>query len=156
MFAPGQNQLLANLSLLLFFKDLSIVRFYDFKKNFRGMCFTVQLSKIILHCRLSQTALLLYHIVSCLSRTFFNFFLKLFLFLSRSNFDILSHPTGCCQELFYFFLTALWALWDLSDATPIGYHRCLDLSISFYYFSCNLFIRVNHYISDSFLMFIKR
>ena len=37
---------LANLSLLLFFKDLSIVRFYDFKKNFRGMCFTVQLSKI--------------------------------------------------------------------------------------------------------------
>lgn len=102
MFAPGQNQLLANLSLLLFFKDLSIVRFYDFKKNFRGMCFTVQLSKIILHCRLSQTALLLYHIVSCLSRTFFNFFLKLFLFLSRSNFDILSHPTGCCQELFSF------------------------------------------------------
>ena len=47
MFAPGQNQLLANLSLLLFFKDLSIVRFYDFKKNFRGMCFTVQLSKIV-------------------------------------------------------------------------------------------------------------
>ena len=44
MFAPGQNQPLANLSLLLFFKDLSIVRFYDFKKNFRGMCFTVQLS----------------------------------------------------------------------------------------------------------------
>ena len=74
MFAPGQNQLLANLSLLLFFKDLSIVRFYDFKKNFRGMCFTVQLSKIILHCRLSQTALLLYHVVFCLSRTFFNFF----------------------------------------------------------------------------------
>ena len=109
MFAPGQNQLLANLSLLLFFKDLSIVRFYDFKKNFRGMCFTVQLSKIILHCRLSQTALLLYHIVSCLSRTFFNFFLKLFLFLSRSNFDILSHPTGCCQELFSFLFLQLFA-----------------------------------------------
>lgn len=101
MFAPGQNQLLANLSLLLFFKDLSIVRFYDFKKNFRGMCFTVQLSKIILHCRLSQTALLLYHVVSCLSRSF-STFLKLFLFLSCSNFDILSHPTGCCQELFSF------------------------------------------------------
>ena len=29
-------------------------------------------------------------------------FLKLFLFLSRSNFDILSHPIGCCQELFSF------------------------------------------------------
>ena len=79
-FAPGQNQLLANLSLLLFFKDLSIVRFYDFKKNFRGMCFTVQLSKIVLHCRLSQTALLLYHVVSCLSRTFFNFFWSCFCF----------------------------------------------------------------------------
>ena len=106
MFAPGQNQLLANLSLLLFFKDLSIVRFYDFKKNFRGMCFTVQLSKIVLHCRLSQTAFLLYHVASCLSRTF-STFLKLFLFLSCSNFDILSHPTGCCQELFHFFFTAL-------------------------------------------------
>lgn len=35
----------------------------------------------------------------------FSTFLKLFLFLSCSNFDILSHPTGCCQELFYFFLT---------------------------------------------------
>ena len=106
MFAPGQNQLLANLSLLLFFKDLSIVRFYDFKKNFRGMCFTVQLSKIVSLCRLSQTALLLYHVVSCLSRTF-STFLKLFLLLSCSNFDILSHPTGCCQELFHFFFTAL-------------------------------------------------
>ena len=32
----------------------------------------------------------------------FSTFLKLFLFLSCSNFDILSHPTGCCQELFSF------------------------------------------------------
>ena len=123
MFAPGQNQLLANLSLLLFFKDLSIVRFYDFKKNFRGMCFTVQLSKIIfLLCRLSQTAFLLYHVVSCLSRTFFNFFLKLFLFLSRSNFDILSHPTGCCQELFSFlfdsFVISARSLRRNSDRIP--------------------------------------
>ena len=54
-----------------------------------------------LHCRLSQTALLLYHVVSCLSRTFFNV-LKLFLFLPCSNSVILSHPTGCCQELFSF------------------------------------------------------
>ena len=122
MFAPGQNQLLANLSLLLFFKDLSIVRFYDFKKNFRGMCFTVQLSKIILHCRLSQTALLLYHVVSCLSRTFFNF-LELFLFLSCSNFDILSHPTGYCQELFSFlfdsFVISARSLRCNSDRIPL-------------------------------------
>ena len=121
MFAPGQNQLLANLSLLLFFKDLSIVRFYDFKKNFRGMCFTVQLSKIVLLCRLSQTALLLYYVVYCLSRTFFNF-LELFLFLSCSNFDILSHPTGCCQELFSFlfdsFVISVRSLRRNSDRIP--------------------------------------
>ena len=121
MFAPGQNQLLANLSLLLFFKDLSIVRFYDFKKNFRGMCFTVQLSKIVLLCRLSQTAVLLYHVVFRLSRTFFNF-LKLFLFLSRSNFDILSHPTGCCQELFLFlfdsFVISVRSFRRSSDRIP--------------------------------------
>ena len=91
-FAPGQNQLLANLSLLLFFKDLSIVRFYDFKKNFRGMCFTVQLSKIVLHCRLSQTALLLYHVVSCLSRTFFNFFRSRFMFSTYQQ-QLLHHIT---------------------------------------------------------------
>ena len=132
MFAPGQNQLLANLSLLLFFKDLSIVRFYDFKKNFRGMCFTVQLSKIILHCRLSQTALLLYHVVFCLSRTFFQLFstfLKLFLFLSCSNFDILSHPTGCCQELFHFFFYS-----SLLDATRLCYHKSFQMSRTFFHF----------------------
>ena len=100
MFAPGQNQLLANLSLLLFFKDLSIVRFYDFKKNFRGMCFTVQLSKIIfLLCRLSQTASLLYHVVFRLSRSF-STFLELFLFLSCGNFGSISYLPLSCQELF--------------------------------------------------------
>ena len=128
MFAPGQNQLLANLSLLLFFKDLSIVRFYDFKKNFRGMCFTVQLSKIVLLCHLSQTALLLYHVVSCLSRTF-STFLKLFLFLSCSNFDILSHPTGCCQELFSFLFYN-----SLSDATRLYYHESFQMSRTFFHF----------------------
>ena len=148
MFAPGQNQLLANLSLLLFFKDLSIVRFYDFKKNFRGMCFTVQLSKIILHCRLSQTALLLYHVVSCLSRTF-STFLKLFLFLSRSNFDILSHPTGCCQELFSFlfdsFVISVRSLRRNSDRIP----PLPGFVNNFFNFSYNLFIHVFYYISDT-------
>ena len=81
----------------------------------------------------------------------FSTFLKLFLFLSCSNSDILSHPTGCCQELFYFFLTALWSLWDLSDATLIEYHRWQDLSISFLNFSYNLFIRVIYHISCIYL-----
>ena len=150
MFAPGQNQLLANLSLLLFFKDLSIVRFYDFKKNFRGMCFTVQLSKIVLLCRLSQTALLLYHVVSCLSRTFLTF-LKLFLFLSCSNFDILSHPTGCCQELFSFlfdsFVISARSLRRNFDRIP----PLPGFVNNFFNFSYNLFIHVFYYISDTWL-----
>ena len=80
MFAPGQNQLLANLSLLLFFKDLSIVRFYDFKKNFRGMCFTVQLSKIGFALPFVSNS---FAIISCRFlpvKNFFQLFLKLFCF----------------------------------------------------------------------------
>ena len=107
MFVPGQNQLLANLSLLLFFKDLSIVRFYDFKKNFRGMCFTVQLSKIVFRIAVCLKQLCYYIMLFPACQELFSTFLKLFLFLSCSNFDILSHPTGCCQELFHFFFTAL-------------------------------------------------
>ena len=123
MFAPGQNQLLANLSLLLFFKDLSIVRFYDFKKNFRGMCFTVQLSKIgfcIAVC-LKQLCYYIMSFPAC--QELFSTFLKLFLFLSCSNFDILSHPTGCCQELFSFlfdsFVISARSLRRNSDMIPL-------------------------------------
>ena len=156
MFAPGQNQLLANLSLLLFLRIFRSFVFMILKRTFEECVslFSYQRSVFALPFVSNSFA-----IISCCFlpvKNFFQLFLKLFLFLSCSNFDILSHPTGCCQVFFHFFLTALWSLWDLSDATLIGYHRCLDLSISFYYFSCNLFIRVNHYISDSFLMFIKR
>ena len=122
MFAPGQNQLLANLSLLLFFKDLSIVRFYDFKKNFRGMCFTVQLSKIGFALPFVSNS---FAIISCCFlpvKKFFQLFLKLFLFLSCSNFDILSHPISCCQELFSFlfdsFVISVRSLRRNSDRIP--------------------------------------
>ena len=50
-------------------------------------------------------------IISCcflLVKKFFQLFLKLFLFLSCSNFDILSHPPGCCQELFSFLFTTFF------------------------------------------------
>ena len=129
MFAPGQNQLLANLSLLLFFKDLSIVRFYDFKKNFRGMCFTVQLSKIGFALPFVSNS---FAIISCRFlpvKNFFSTFLKLFLFLSCSNFDILSHPTGCCQELFSFLFYS-----SLSDATRLCYHESFQMSRTFFHF----------------------
>ena len=107
MFAPGQNQLLANLSLLLFFKDLSIVRFYDFKKNFRGMCFTVQLSKIVFCFAVCLKQLCYYIMLFPACQELFSTFSKLFLFLSCSNFDILSHLTNCCQELFSFLFSPL-------------------------------------------------
>ena len=122
MFAPGQNQLLANLSLLLFFKDLSIVRFYDFKKNFRGMCFTVQLSKIVFRFAVCLKQLCYYIMLFPACQELFSTFLKLFLFLSCSNFDILSHPTSCCQELFSFLLsspvTSVRSLRRNSDRIP--------------------------------------
>ena len=70
------------------------------------MCFTVQLSKIGFALPFVSNS---FAIISCRFlpvKNFFNFF-EVVLLLSCSNFDILSHPTGCCQELFYFFLTAL-------------------------------------------------
>lgn len=122
MFAPGQNQLLANLSLLLFFKDLSIVRFYDFKKNFRGMCFTVQLSKIVFCFAVCLKQLCYYIMLFSACQEVFSTFLKLFLFLSCSSSDILSHPTGCCQELFSFlfdsFVISVRSLRRNSDRIP--------------------------------------
>ena len=114
MFAPGQNQLLANLSLLLFFKDLSIVRFYDFKKNFRGMCFTVQLSKIGFALPFVSNS---FAIISCRFLPVKNFF-QLF------------------SKSFYVF--------DLSAATFTSYHNSLYIVKNFFHFfdsivfvSCN-------------------
>ena len=115
------------------------------------MCFTVQLSKIIFRIAICLKQLCYYSMLFPACQEVFSTFLKLFLFLSCSNFDILSHPTGCCQEFFHFFLTALWSLWDLSDATLIGYHRWQDLSTSFLNFSYNLFIRVIYHISCIYL-----
>ena len=149
MFAPGQNQLLANLSLLLFFKDLSIVRFYDFKKNFRGMCFTVQLSKIGFRIAVCLKQLCYYIMLFSACQEVFSTFLKLFLFLSCSNSDILSHPTGCCQELFSFlfdsFVTSVRSLRRNSDRIP----PLPGFVNTFFNFSYNLFIHVFYYISDT-------
>ena len=73
-FAPGQNQLLANLSLLLFLRIFRSFVFMILKRTFEECVSLFSYQRSVLHCRLSQTALLLYHVVSCLSRTFFNFF----------------------------------------------------------------------------------
>ena len=148
MFAPGQNQLLANLSLLLFLRIFRSFVFMILKRTFEECVSLFSYQRSVLHCRLSQTALLLYHVVSCLSRTF-STFLKLFLFLSCSNFDILSHPTGCCQELFSFlfdsFVTSVRSLRRNFDRIP----PLPGFVNTFFNFSYNLFIHVFYYISDT-------
>ena len=98
MFAPGQNQLLANLSLLLFFKDLSIVRFYDFKKNFRGMCFTVQLSKIGFALPFVSNS---FAIISCRFLPVKNFFISFFTALCQTQLVYVITSLFRCQELFF-------------------------------------------------------
>ena len=128
MFAPGQNQLLANLSLLLFFKDISIVRFYDFKKNFRGMCFTVQLSKIIF-CIAVCLKQLCYYIMlfSACQEVFSTFFEVIFNFsthqrqlrylitthfiLSRTFF--ISFFIALCQTQLVYVITSLFRCQEL-------------------------------------------
>ncbi len=122
MFAPGQNQLLANLSLLLFLRIFRSFVFMILKRTFEECVSLFSYQRSVLHCCLSQTALLLYHVIFCLSRTF-STFLKLFLFLSCSNSDILSHPTSCCQELFSFlfdsFVISARSLRRNSDRIPL-------------------------------------
>ena len=102
MFVPGQNQLLANLSLLLFLRIFRSFVFMISKRTFEECVslFSYQRSFFALPFVSNSFA-----IISCcflLVKKFFQLFLKLFLFLSCSNSDILSHPTGCCQELFSF------------------------------------------------------
>ena len=71
------------------------------------MCFTVQLSKIIFRIAVCLKQLCYYIMLFSACQEVFSTFLKLFLFLSCSNFDMLSHPSGFVKNFFYFFLTAL-------------------------------------------------
>ena len=122
MFAPGQNQLLANLSLLLFLRIFRSFVFMILKRTFEECVslFSYQRSFFALPFVSNSFA-----IISCCFlpvKNFFQLFLKLFLFLSCSNFDILSHPTSCCQELFSFLLsspvTSVRSLRRNSDRIP--------------------------------------
>ena len=88
---PGSNSL--NKCLLqVKINSWLIYPFYCFLRIFRSFVFMIlkrtfeecvslfSYQRSVLHCRLSQTALPLYHVVSCLSRTFFNFFWSCFCF----------------------------------------------------------------------------
>ena len=128
MFAPGQNQLLANLSLLLFLRIFRSFVFMILKRTFeecvslfsyqRSFCFAICLKQLCYYIMLFPAC-----------QELFQLFLKLFLFLSCSNFDILSHPTGCCQELFSFLFYN-----SLSDATRLYYHESFQMSRTFFHF----------------------
>ena len=137
MFVPGQNQLLANLSLLLFLRIFRSFVFMILKRTFEECVslFSYQRSFFALPFVSNSFA-----IISCRFlpvKNFFQLFLKLFLFLSCSNFDILSHPTGCCQELFSFlfdsFVISVRSLRRNSDRIPL-YTWFVNS-----YFSCFLF-----------------
>ena len=122
MFVPGQNQLLANLSLLLFLRIFRSFVFMILKRTFEECVslFSYQRSFFALPFVANSFA-----IISCcflLVKKLFQLFLKLFLFLFCSNSDILSHPTGCCQELFLFlfdsFVISVRSLRCSSDRIP--------------------------------------
>ena len=149
MFVPGQNQLLANLSLLLFLRIFRSFVFMILKRTFEECVslFSYQRSFFALPFVSNSFA-----IISCCFlpvKNFFQLFLKLFLFLSCSNFDILSHPTGCCQELFSFlfdsFVISARSLRCNSDRIP----PLPGFVNNFFNFSYNLFIHVFCYISDT-------
>ena len=126
MFVPGQNQLLANLSLLLFFKDLSIVRFYDFKKNFRGMCFTVQLSKIGFALPFVSNS---FAIISCRFlpvKNFFQLFWSCFCFSLAATLISYHIRPAVVKNFFISFYSSL------SDATRLCYHESFQMSRTFF------------------------
>ena len=150
MFAPGQNQLLANLSLLLFFKDLSIVRFYDFKKNFRGMCFTVQLSKIGFALPFVSNS---FSIISCRFlpvKNFFQLFWSCFASLLQQLWYLITSSRLLSRTflfLFDSFVISVRSLRRNSDRIP----PLPGFVNNFFNFSYNLFIHVFYYISDTWL-----
>ena len=156
---PGSNSL--NKCLLqVKINSWLIYPFYCFLRIFRSFVFMIlkrtfeecvslfsyQRSFCIAVC-LKQLCYYIMSFPAC--QELFSTFLKLFLFLSCSNFNILSHPTGCCQELFSFlfdsFVTSVRSLRRNSDRIP----PLPGFVNTFFNFSYNLFIHVFYYISDT-------
>ena len=158
---PGSNSL--NKCLLqVKINSWLIYPFYCFLRIFRSFVFMIlkrtfeecvslfsyQRSFCIAVC-LKQLCYYIMSFPAC--QELFSTFLKLFLFLSCSNFDILSHPTSCCQELFSFlfdsFVISVRSLRRNSDRIP----PLPGFVNTFFNFSYNLFIHVFYYISDTWL-----
>ena len=114
---PGSNSL--NKCLLqVKINSWLIYPFYCFLRIFRSFVFMIlkrtfeecvslfSYQRSVLHCRLSQTALLLYHVVSCLSRTF-SFLFDSFVISVRSlrrNSDRIPPLPGFVNKFLLFFL----------------------------------------------------
>ena len=130
MFVPGQNQLLANLSLLLFLRIFRSFVFMILKRTFEECVslFSYQSSFCFAVC-LKQLCYYIMLFPAC--QELFSTFLKLFLFLSCSNFDILSHPIGCCQELFSFLFTTFCQTQLVYIITSL--FRCQELFSSLFH-----------------------
>ena len=119
---PGSNSL--NKCLLqVKINSWLIYPFYCFLRIFRSFVFMIlkrtfeecvslfSYQRSVLHCRLSQTALLLYHVVSCLSRTFFNFFEVVFVSLLQQLWYLITSNRLLSRTFFISF----WQLRDLCE-----------------------------------------
>lgn len=109
------------------------------------MCFTVQLSKIGFALPFVSNS---FAIISCRFlpvKNFFQLFWSCFCFSLAATLISYHIQPAVVKNFFHFFLTALWSLWDLSDATLIGYHCIHGLStvifMFFYFFANNQNIR---------------
>ena len=132
MFVPGQNQLLANLSLLLFLRIFRSFVFMILKRTFEECVslFSYQRSFFALPFASNSSAIISCCFSAC--QEVFSTFLKLFLLLSRSNSDMLSHPTGCCQELFSFLFHNFFCQTQLVY-TITSLFRCQELFSSLFH-----------------------
>ena len=130
MFVPGQNQLLANLSLLLFLRIFRSFVFMILKRTFEECVSLFSYQRSFFRIAVCLKQLCYYIMLFSACQEVFSTFLKLF-FLSCSNFDILSHPTGCCQELFSFLFTTFCQTQLVYVITSL--FRCQELFSSLFH-----------------------
>ena len=139
MFAPGQNQLLANLSLLLFLRIFRSFVFMILKRTFEECVSLFSYQRSVLHCRLSQTALLLYHVVSCLSRTFSTFFDVVFVSLLQQLWYLITSSRLLSRTFFILFFKFFFICISNSDIIS-----CLQFPVNtFFIFFSTLFNQIS-------------
>ena len=133
MFVPGQNQLLANLSLLLFLRIFRSFVFMILKRTFEECVslFSYQRSFFALLFVTNS-----FSIISCcflLVKNFFNFFEVVFCFSLAATL-ISYHIQPAVVKNFFISFSQLF----LSDATRIYYHESFQMSRTFsFLFSSN-------------------